>query len=71
MGPTFIATEAAKRFLSVARGPGPTALFHPHLGLGVNPQPVKGRSRRSSSRAMLRRCTASGPSTMRRTRAQA
>ena len=39
---------------------------------GLRPgQPTKGRSRRSSWRAIERRCTASGPSTMRSTRAQA
>jgi hypothetical protein len=35
------------------------------------PQPLKGRSRASSSLATPRMCTASGPSTMRRVRALA
>ena len=70
--------EVWHRFLGITdRGPGVAIVdrvvgYHPLPRERGRPrQPTKGRSRRSSWRAIERRCTASGPSTMRSTRAQA
>src|SRR6476659_10099271 len=64
--------HAESAFLDTARGePAPTRRTHASTSADSAGQPTYGRSRPSSSRAIERRWTASGPSTMRSTRAQA